>query len=61
MSGAADDVPFGETKRHEFIGQAVEKGTFNEVFGGECSLVESLQVTSGSLLPPFKTVRVQQQ
>ena len=43
---------------HEFIGQGVEKGTFNEVFGGEQSLVESLQVTSGSLLPPFKTVRV---
>jgi len=57
MSGAVDE-PLG-VRRHEFIGQGVEKGTFNEVFGGECSLVESLQVTSGSLLPPFKTVRVQ--
>lgn len=42
-------------KKHEFIGHGVEKGTLNEVFGES---LDSLQVTSGSLLPPFKTVRV---
>ena len=35
MLGAVDEEPIAVMRGHEFIGQGVEKGTFNEVFGGE--------------------------